>query len=120
MATGQGIHTRFPLLDTDLLKTAAAIPGPEKCRVKGLGYISKAPLRAAMRVDSRSSPQPTKACRVRPDGRLVRGPGETFLRQRVDAMMTRCQDLFVPAAINQRMQATSLARPTTLFSCGPW
>ena len=35
----------------------------------------------------------------------LRGPGETFLRQRIDAMLTRCQDLFVPAAINQRMQA---------------
>ena len=106
MAAAQRIHTRFPLLDTDFLTTAAAIPGPEKCRVKGLGYISKAPLRAAMqgRLPDRLLNRPKRA-EPTPMADWLRGPGETFLRRRIDATLTRCQDLFVPDAINQRMQA---------------
>ena len=106
MAAAQRIHTRFPLLDIDFLTTAAAIPGPEKCRVKGLGYISKAPLRAAMqgRLPDRLLNRPKRA-EPTPMADWLRGPGETFLRRRIDATLTRCQDLFVPDAINQRMQA---------------
>ena len=48
MAAACGIHTRFPMLDSEFLATAAGIPGPEKCRRKGVGYIAKAPLRGAM------------------------------------------------------------------------
>ncbi len=106
MAAAHRIHTRFPLLDTDFLTTAAAIPGPEKCRVKGLSYTSKAPLRAAMqgRLPERLLNRPKRA-EPTPMADWLRGPGETFLRQRIESTMARCQDLFVPEAINQRMQA---------------
>ncbi len=106
MAAAHRIHTLFPLLDTDFLTTAAAIPGPEKCRVKGMNYISKAPLRAAMqgRLPDRLLNRPKRSEPV-PMATWLRGPGETFLQQRVDALMTRCQDLFVPSAIHQRMKA---------------
>jgi len=106
MAAANRIHTRFPLLDSEFMAVAAAIPGPEKCKRKGVGYVSKAPLRAAMqgRLPDRLLNRPKRAEPTLMAGWL-RGPGQTFLRERIESTAERCSDLFVPAVLRQRMNA---------------
>ena len=104
MAAANRIHTRFPLLDAEFLALAAEIPGPEKCRRKGVGFISKAPLRAAMqgRLPDRLLNRPKRA-EPTPMATWLRGPGEQFLKDRIEATADRCADLFVPAVLRDKM-----------------
>jgi asparagine synthase (glutamine-hydrolysing) len=106
MAAPARIHTRFPLLDTEFLIQAAAITGAEKCRRKGMGYMSKAPLRMAMegRLPERLLNRPKRA-EPSPMANWTRGPGAAFLRARIAGAADRCADLFVPEAIHTRMKA---------------
>ncbi len=104
MAAPAGIHTRFPMLDTEFLTLAASIPGAEKCRRQGLGYMSKAPLRVAMqgRLPERLLNRPKRA---EPSlmANWTRGPGATFLRERIEGTAERCGDLFVPELIREKL-----------------
>lgn len=104
MAAQHGIHARFPMLDTEFLTVAAGIPGPEKCRRKGMGYTSKAPLRQAMagRIPDRLLNRPKRA-EPRPMAQWLRGPGSVFLRARIESTLDRCDDLFVPSTIQVMM-----------------
>jgi asparagine synthase (glutamine-hydrolysing) len=104
MAAACGIHTRFPMLDSEFLTTAAGIPGPEKCRRKGVGYIAKAPLRGAMqgRLSERLLNRPKRA-EPKPMADWTRGPGAKFLRERIETTAERCSDLFVPTWLRERM-----------------
>ncbi len=106
MAAHCQIHARFPLLDTEFLSMAAAIPGPEKCKWKGMGFVSKAPLRHAMRgrLSERLLHRPKRA-EPSPMADWTRGPGAQFLRNRIDATTERCSDLFVPATISALMNS---------------
>ena len=104
MAAHNGIHIRFPMLDTEFLTVAASIPGPEKCRRQGLGYISKAPLRQAMqgRIPERLLHRPKRA-EPRPMAHWLRGPGSVFLKQRIESTVDRCSDMFVPSTVQTLM-----------------
>ena len=106
MASANRIQTRFPLLDSEFMAIAAEIPGPEKCKRKGVGYTSKAPLRAAMqgRLPDRLLNRPK---RTEPTlmADWLRGPGQRFLCERIEATADRCADLFVPTVLRQRMNA---------------
>jgi asparagine synthase (glutamine-hydrolysing) len=92
------------MLDTEFLTVAAGIPGPEKCRRKGMGYTSKAPLRQAMagRIPDRLLNRPKRA-EPRPMAHWLRGPGSVFLRARIESTLDRCDDLFVPSTIQVMM-----------------
>jgi len=106
MAAQYQMHARFPLLDTEFLSMAASIPGPEKCKWKGVGFVSKAPLRQAMqgRLSERLLHRPKRA-EPSPMADWTRGPGAQFLRDRIDATTERCGDLFVPATIQALVNA---------------
>ncbi|MAY79387.1 MAG: hypothetical protein CL930_01215 [Deltaproteobacteria bacterium] len=106
MAAHHRIQVRFPLLDTEFLEMAAAFPGAEKCRRKGLNYVSKAPLRAAMhgRLSEQLLHRPKRALPA-PMANWLRGPGARFMQQRLDALCDRSSDLFVPAVVTEHMQA---------------
>ncbi len=106
MAAHQGVHIRFPMLDTEFLTVTAAIPGPEKCRRKGIGYVSKAPLRQAMagRLPEGLLHRP-KRTEPAPMAHWLRGPGSGFLQARIEATTEQCSDLFVPATIQAMMHA---------------
>ena len=97
MAATHGLHLRFPMLDTEMLRTAAAVPGPEKVRRKGTGYIPKAPLRKAMqgRLSERLLNRPKRGV-PKPMDRGRRGPGAVFLQARVEQLCSDSSDLFVP------------------------
>ena len=86
------------------MATAASIPGFEKCRRKGMGYISKAPLRHAMqgRLSDQLLHRPKRA-EPTPMAFWLRGQGAPFLRERVDALCEHGADLFVPGVVRQIM-----------------
>ena len=84
--------------------TTAMVPGFEKCRRKGVGYISKAPLRFAMqgRLSDQLLNRPKRA-EPKPMVHWLRGPGAPFLRQRIDALCDQSADLFVPSVVRSMM-----------------
>jgi len=100
MASAHGLHLRFPMLDTEMLRAAAAIPGPEKVRRKGAGYIPKAPLRQAMhgRISARLLNRPKRGV-PKPMDRWLRGPGAMFLQARVEQLCADSSDLFIPETL---------------------
>ena len=104
IAAHQRISVRFPMLDTKFLMTAAMIPGFEKCRRKGVGYVSKAPLRFAMqgRLSDQLLNRPKRA-EPKPMAHWLRGPGSPFLQQRIDALCEQSSDLFVPSVVRAIM-----------------
>jgi asparagine synthase (glutamine-hydrolysing) len=106
MAAHSGIQLRFPFLDTELMALAAEIPGPDKLRMIGLGYLGKAPLRKAMadRLPSRLLNRPKRAMPT-PLGSWLRGPGAAFLRERIDHLCETGSDLFVPRTIRTMSRA---------------
>jgi len=105
LAANNRLRIRFPLLDSEFLATAASIPGFEKCRRKGVGYISKAPLRHAMqgRLSDQLLHRP-KRSEPRPMAFWLRGQGSPFLRERIDALCDQSADLFVPSVARQIME----------------
>ncbi|MEC8194028.1 MAG: asparagine synthetase B [Myxococcota bacterium] len=100
MASHNGIHISYPMLDANFLAVTAAMPGPEKCRRSGLGFTSKAPLRQAMqgRIPDRLLHRPKRA-EPRPMAQWLRGPGAEFLRARIASTTDRCGDLFMADTI---------------------
>ena len=105
LAAHNRIMMRFPMLDSEFLSTAAGVPGFEKCRRKGMGYISKAPLRRAMqgRLSDQLLHRPKRA-EPTPMAHWLRGPGAPFLRERIDALCEQSADLFVPSVVRNLMQ----------------
>jgi asparagine synthase (glutamine-hydrolysing) len=105
LAANNRLHIRFPLLDSEFLATAASIPGFEKCRRKGVGYISKAPLRHAMqgRLSEQLLHRPKRA-EPRPMAYWLRGQGSPFLRERIDALCDQSADIFVPDVVRTIME----------------
>jgi asparagine synthase (glutamine-hydrolysing) len=94
------------MLDTELLSTAAAIPGQEKVRRKGTGFQTKAPLRRAMRgrLPDRLLDRPKRGMPT-PMNDWLRGPGAHFLQDRVARVCERCSDLFLPETIHELVRS---------------
>ncbi|RME22397.1 MAG: asparagine synthetase B, partial [Deltaproteobacteria bacterium] len=90
MAAAAGVTVRYPMLDRRLVALANGWTGDTKVRRQRGRIVTKAPLRRAMAGrlprrlldrDKRSLPAPLD--------RWLRGPGRSFLRERIDAV---CDD----------------------------
>ena len=111
MASALGMEVRLPMLDEGLRAAASALPGLAKVRAKGLGFETKAPLRASLRkvlpvqlVDrpKRSLPNPLD--------RWLRTAGRDWLSTRLEELMDDPDGIFVPSALARLEQEHRLGQ----------
>lgn len=109
MGTHQGLDVRTPMLDPSMLRLAASLPGNAKVRSRGTGFVTKAPLREAMRG---RLPDPLinrpKRALPNPLAHWLRTDGADFLRHEVDALCADPSGLFLPAEV-QRLATEHLS-----------
>lgn len=100
MATHRGVDIRFPLLDMSMLRVTAALPGRAKVRARGVGFVTKAPLRDAMasRLPASLLNRPKRAM-SNPLDRWLREGGASFLREHLEALCADESGLFLPSRV---------------------
>jgi asparagine synthase (glutamine-hydrolysing) len=122
-----GIHVRFPMLDSELIKLCAGWPGSAKVKRRGSRWVGRWPMRQLV---SRHLPPQLV---WRPDRRMpaplhswLRGPWEPALRARVESLCDDPLGLFRADAIQTMAQehakgeANHGLRLWTLFFFDAW
>ncbi|MFT7519774.1 MAG: asparagine synthase (glutamine-hydrolyzing) [Kiritimatiellia bacterium] len=107
-AAAVGLDVRFPLLDRDLLETAASLPGSFKLRRNRGSIRTRWPLRAML---SGVLPPPLvnrpKRGMPAPMDHWLAGPGRLFLEQRTQKLLQNRRDLFQLDEITRLKQQVS-------------
>lgn len=106
MAAHAGVEVRYPLLDRDLMATSAAMPGPVKVHPVRLGWVTKWPLRQAMRgrMPDRTYLHRPKRSLPNPLDRWLRGAGRDFLQSSIEGLLSDPTALFAPSAVRRLTQ----------------
>ena len=100
LSAHSSLQLLFPMLDKRLIEYCAQLPGTHKVRKKRLDFVSKWPLRLAMkdRLPKRLLARPKRTW-LHPLDHWLRNDGRFFLHSQITEMCQRDRFLFVPARL---------------------
>ncbi len=125
-ATASGLDVRFPLLDTQVIAAAAALPGSAKLRRVGGSVHTRWPLRAMLSgvIPTALVDRPKRGLPA-PLGQWLAGPGRLFLEDRVQRLVRDPFDLWKPDTVHALRRDVTRSnaagnRLWTLFILDEW
>lgn len=104
MGAHAGADIRYPLLDRAFLQLLAGLPSVMKVHPRGLGFVTKWPLRELLgrRLPEQLVNRPKRSL-PNPLSQWLRGGGAEFLREQIEAVCEEDAELFVPGTVRRLM-----------------
>ena len=97
-----GVEMRYPILDKEVMRYAASIPGPGKIRREGWKYIGKWPLRYLLseKIPKELLHRPKRTI-LDPLGHWLKTDGKIFLQRQIDGICDDIPHIFVRSTVRR-------------------